>query len=146
MGQTFSVTLRKDGSFELPIDVKAVYGEARPAVKMTIFGRTYRTRVMVYGGKPYLALWKAVREEEKLAGGEKVKVTLEADTKKRTVTPPKELLAALKKNAQARAGWTAMSFTHKREWAEAIRDAKKAETRDKRVAQAIAALVKKASG
>jgi len=144
MGQTFSVTLKKDGAFELPIDVKGIFGEARPAVKMTIFGRTFRTRVMVYGGKSYLALWKAVREEEKLVGGEKVEVTLEADTKKRTVTAPKELAAALKKNARARAGWAAMSFTHKREWAEAIRDAKKAETREKRVAQAIAALLKKA--
>lgn len=37
-----------------------------------------------------------------------------------------------------------MSFTHKREWAEAIADAKKPETREKRVAQAIAALVEKA--
>lgn len=38
-----------------------------------------------------------------------------------------------------------MSFTHKREWAEAIRDAKKPETRERRVAQALAALVAKAA-
>src|SRR5579859_4117464 len=144
MKQTFSVTLKEDGSFELPVDVKALYGEARPAVKMTILGETYRTRVMVYGKKSYLGLWKAVRDQHGVRGGETVKVTLEPDTKKRTVTPPKELSAALKKNAAARAGWAKMSFTHKREWAESVRDAKKAETRERRVAQAIAALEKKA--
>src|SRR5689334_12374227 len=143
MKQTFSVTLDEDGSFELPIDVKSLYGEARPAVKMTILGRSFRTRVMVYGKKSYLALWKAIREEEKLRGGERLEVTLQADKAPRTVTPPKELAAALKKNAKARAGWAAMSFTHKREWAEAIRDAKKPETRERRVAQAIAALAAK---
>jgi hypothetical protein len=141
MKQTFKVTLRKDASFELPIDVRALYGEARPAVKMTIFGQSFRTRVMVYGKKSYLGLWKAVREEHDLRGGEIVEVTLEPDKKPRMVTPPKELAAVLKKNAAARAGWAAMSFTHKREWAVAIRDAKKPETRDRRVAQAVAALV-----
>jgi hypothetical protein len=144
MKQTFSVTLRPDGSFELPIDVRALYGEARPAVKMTILGETHRTRVMVYGGKYLLGLWKRVVEQHGLRGGERLEVTLEPDTAPRTVTPPKELAAALKKNAKARAGWQAMSFTHRREWAEAIRDAKKPETRKRRVAQAVAALVEKA--
>jgi hypothetical protein len=143
MKQTFQVTLQKDASFELPIDVRALYGEARPAVKMTIFGQTFRTRVMVYGKKSYLGLWKAVREKHKLRGGEIVEVTLEPDKKPRTVAPPRELAAVLKKNAAARAGWVAMSFTHKREWAVAIRDAKKSETRERRVAQAVEALVKK---
>jgi hypothetical protein len=144
MKQTFSVTLRADGGFELPIDVRAIYGEARPAVKMRVCGETFRTRVMVYGGKYYLGLWKALRERQKLRTGDTLEVSLEPDDTPRTVTPPKELAAALKKNAAARAGWEAMSFTHKREWAEAIADAKKPETRERRLAQAIEALVAKA--
>src|SRR5262249_53907051 len=132
MKQSFSVKLRDDGVFELPLDVRAIYGEARPAVKMTVCGQTFRTRVCVYGGKYYLGLWKAVLEEQKLRGGEALEVTLEPDTALRTVRPPKELAAAMKKNAAARAGWEALSFTHKREWAEAIRDAKKPETRERR--------------
>jgi uncharacterized protein YdeI (YjbR/CyaY-like superfamily) len=50
----------------------------------------------------------------------------------------------MKKNAAARAGWEAMGFTHKREWAAAISEAKKPETRERRVAQALEALVAKA--
>jgi hypothetical protein len=142
--QQFSVTLAKDGHFVLPIDVRALYGEARPAVRMTVRGNRYRTRVMVYGGKFMLALRKAQLAECGLAGGEALDVTIEPDTAPRTVTPPKELAAAMKKSAAARAGWEVMSFTHQREWAEAIAGAKKPETRDKRVANAIAALVEKA--
>ena len=144
MRQQFTVTLSKDGHFVLPIDVRALYGEARPAVQMTVRGNRYRTRVMVYGGKFMLALRKAQLAECELAGGESIEVTVEPDSAPRIVTPPKELAAAMKKNAAARAGWDVMSFTHKREWAEAIADAKKSETRDKRVANAIAALVEKA--
>jgi len=144
MKQTFSVELRADGVFELPIDIRAIYGEARPAVKMTVCGQTFRTRVMVYGGKYCLGLWKAVREQHKLRGGQTLQVTLEPDSAPRTVTPPKELAAAMKKNALARAGWEAMSFTHKREWAVAIREAKQAETLKRRVAKAIEALTAKA--
>jgi hypothetical protein len=141
MKKTFLARLREDGAFELPFDVRALYGRARPAVKMTVRGRTYRTRVAVYGGRYYLGLWKAVLAEEKLQGGETIEVTLEPDAAPRRVTPPKELAAALKQNTAARTGWQAMSFTRKREWAEAVREAKKLDTRRRRVAQAIQALV-----
>jgi hypothetical protein len=145
MKKTFRAKLVNDGAFEVPFDVKALYGEARPAVKMTFLGRTFETRVMVYGGKYLCGIWKGVREELGLKDGQTIEVTLEPDETPRTVAPPKELLAAMKKNAAARAGWEAMSFTHKREWATAIADAKKPETREKRVAQAIEALVEKAA-
>ncbi len=100
--------------------------------------------VMVYGGKYCLGLWKAVREQHKLRGGETLQVTLAPDSAPRTVTPPKQLAAAMKKNPLARVGWEAMSFTHKREWAEAIGEAKQADTRERRVAKAIEALIAKA--
>jgi len=144
MKQTFSTKLRPDGGLEVPLDIKAIYGVARPAVRMTVLGETHRTRVAVYGGKYVLGLWKAVLQKHGLRGGEALEVTLEPDTAPRTVTPPKELTMLLKKNPRARMGWEAMSFTHKREWSQAIRDAKKPETREKRLAQAEAALVEKA--
>jgi Bacteriocin-protection, YdeI or OmpD-Associated/Domain of unknown function (DUF1905) len=143
MKHTFSVTL-SDGAFEVPLDVRAIFGEARPAVKMTFCGETYRTRVAVYGGKYICGIWKAELEKHGLRDGKKLEVTLEPDTEPRKVEPPKELAAVLKKNAAARAGWEAMSFTHQREWAQAIADAKKPETREKRIAQATRALTARA--
>jgi hypothetical protein len=144
MTKRFSVTLKDDGTFEVPFDVRAVFGEARPAVKMKLRGKTYATRVMVYGGKPILGIWKAVLASEGLRAGDRLEIALERDDEPRVVEPPKELATALKRNATARAGWAALSFTHQREWAEAIADAKKPDTRTRRVAQAIAAAEQKA--
>jgi hypothetical protein len=144
MKRTFTAVLGENGVFELPFDVRAAYGAARPAVKMTLFGETFRTRVMVYGGKSVLGVWKAVRAAHGLDEGQTIEVTVEPDTAPRTVEPPAELAAALKRNPAARTGWKALAFTHQREWATAIQDAKRPETRERRVAQAIAALAAKA--
>jgi uncharacterized protein YdeI (YjbR/CyaY-like superfamily) len=53
------------------------------------------------------------------------------------VTSPPALIAALKKNRKAQAGFEALSPSHKREYVEWITDAKTDETRDRRLAQAI---------
>jgi hypothetical protein len=140
---TFSAVVR-EGAIEVPLDVKAVFGEARAPVLMTFKGETHKNRVMVYGGKYILGIWKAVLAKHGISDGAKLDVTLEADGAPRVIEPPPELAAALKKNARAKAGWAALSYTHQREWATAIADAKKPETRVKRVAQAIEALVAKA--
>jgi hypothetical protein len=140
---TFTATLR-DGAFEVPLDVRAIFGSARPPVKMTFLGQTHRSRIAVYGGKYILGIWKDVLAAHALADGRALEVTLEHDEEPRVVTPPDELAAALKRNATARAGWNAMSFTHQREWAGAVADAKQPATRTRRVAQALEALVAKA--
>ncbi len=140
MKHTFTATLR-EGAFEVPLDVKALFGVARPAVKMTFLGETHRTRVAVYGGKYILGIWKKVLAQHALTDGKSLEVTIEADEEPRTVAPPVELAAALAKNAKARAGWAAMAFTHQREWAEAVAGAKRPETKNKRVAQAIEAML-----
>jgi uncharacterized protein YdeI (YjbR/CyaY-like superfamily) len=50
---------------------------------------------------------------------------------------PAEFRAALDKNAKASAGFTALSPSCKREYIEWIADAKRAETREKRIASAV---------
>ena len=135
----------KDGEIaqiEVPGDVRAVFGKARPPVVATIDGYAFRTTIMVYGGKSYVGVRRSHREAAKLSPGQKVRVVIELDETPRTVTPPKELAAVLKKDKMARAAWDALSFTHKREHAEAIEGAKKAETRARRVDKTIAMLKK----
>jgi hypothetical protein len=143
MKHTFTAVLR-DGAIEVPLDVKALFGEARAPVQMTFCGETHKNRVAVYGGKYILGIWKAVLEKHGLVDGAAIEVTLEHDTAPRVIEPPAELAAALTKNPKAKAGWDAMSYTHQREWARAIEEAKKPLTRAKRLAQAIDALVAKA--
>jgi uncharacterized protein YdeI (YjbR/CyaY-like superfamily) len=60
---------------------------------------------------------------------------------KRDVQVPAELEAALAKNAKARAVWEKLSFSHQREHAEAIAEAKKPETRARRVEKAVEMLL-----
>jgi uncharacterized protein YdeI (YjbR/CyaY-like superfamily) len=56
---------------------------------------------------------------------------------KPVLEPPADLLAALKKNAAARKTFDAFSPSAKREYVEWIVEAKKAETRGKRITQAV---------
>jgi len=142
MKHTFTATLA-NGAIEVPLDVKAIFGEARPPVKMTFLGETHRNRIAVYSGKYILGIWKAVLEQHDLTDGKAIEVVIERDDKPRTVEPPAELATALNKNANAKAGWDAMSFTHQREWAEAIADAKQPDTRARRVTKAVEAMVAK---
>lgn len=58
----------------------------------------------------------------------------------RTITAPPDLARALDANAAARAAWDRLSPSHRREHVEAIEEAKKPETRARRVAGAIAML------
>jgi uncharacterized protein YdeI (YjbR/CyaY-like superfamily) len=55
---------------------------------------------------------------------------------------PADLLAALKKNAKAKAAFEAFSQSHKREYIEWINDAKQRATRERRIAKAIEMLGK----
>ncbi len=127
--------------FELPFDVKEEYGRARPPVKVAINGYEFRTTVAVYGGRSYIGVRRSHREAAGVAVGDRVKVTIEADREPRTVEPPPELAAALKKNAAARAAWGRLSYSCKKEHADAILAAKRPETRARRVDAALAKLL-----
>jgi uncharacterized protein YdeI (YjbR/CyaY-like superfamily) len=97
------------------------------------------------GDGPFVPLRQANREAARVDGAETVEVTLELDTDKREVTPPADLAAALKAHPAAWAGWQGFSFTHQREYAEAVEGAKRPETRQKRIDQAVAACADKAA-
>ncbi len=57
---------------------------------------------------------------------------------KSEVDVPDELAAALKKNAKARATFEGFSPSHRREYVEWITEAKREQTRARRIAQAVA--------
>jgi hypothetical protein len=130
---------------EIPFDPKAAFGRARPPVKATLNRYQYRSTLSVYGGKAYLPVRKSNREAAGVKVGETISVTLELDEDPREVEIPEPLAEALAKNRAARAAWDKLSFTHKREHADAILSAKKPETRAGRVAKAVEMLLAKAA-
>ena len=54
------------------------------------------------------------------------------------MTPPADLVKAIKAVPGAWDRWRELSFTHQREHAEAVEGAKKPETRSRRIAKAVA--------
>jgi uncharacterized protein YdeI (YjbR/CyaY-like superfamily) len=93
--------------------------------------------VAVYGGRSYLPVRKALREAAGVAAGEAVVVELEADDQPRTVDPPPDLAGALAADPEARAAFDGLSFTHQREYAQWVAEAKRQATRRRRVEQAV---------
>ncbi|MFT3693879.1 MAG: YdeI/OmpD-associated family protein [Kofleriaceae bacterium] len=111
-------------------------GGKRAAVKVTINKKTVQLRLGVMGGKNLIGLSKAAREEFGVAIGDTVSATIDLDTAERTVEVPDDFAAALKK-AKLRDTFDALAFTHRKEHVRAIEEAKKPETRTKRIDAAI---------
>ena len=136
----FETVLQTEDSgvfFEVPLDVPAIFGKARAPVRGTINGHPFRSTVAVYGGRSFLPVKKALREAAGVAAGDAVVIELEADEQPRTVDPPPDLAAALAADPEARAAFEGLSFTHQREYAQWVAEAKRETTRRRRVEQAV---------
>jgi hypothetical protein len=128
---------------ELPFDVRATYGSARPKLKVTVNGVELRTTVAIYGGRSYVGFRKEVRDAAGIAVGDRIRVEIEADTAPREVTVPADLGRALTKDRAAKKIFEGLAFTHRKEFVQWVEGAKKAETRERRVAKAIEMLHEK---
>jgi len=143
--KTFEARLESDDDgrscyFEVPFDVKATFGKARAPVIVTLQGFSFPSTVAVYGGRSLIPVRRDRRESAGVEAGQRVRVKLALDESTRTVKPPKELAAQLKRDKTLRAAWDRLSYSHRREHAEAIESAKRPETRERRVQQALAML------
>jgi hypothetical protein len=133
---TTTILADPDGSsmtaIPVPFDPKDVFGVARPPVLVRLRGYEYRSTIFTMSGERFVPLRRSHREAAGVAGGERVRVTLTHDTAPRTVETPADLAKALRA-AKLIATWRALSFTHQREHAEAILEARKPETRARRI-------------
>ena len=120
--------------------VEGLGSTKRPAVTATINGYTYRSTIASMGGKFYLPLSAENRAGAKVKAGDKVEVTVELDTKPRTVELPADFKQALAKAADAKRFFDGLSYSRQRWFVLSIESAKKPETRQKRIESAIAML------
>ena len=138
--KTFRTTIVRDGAMcfiPLTFDPKSVFGKVRAPVKVTLNGYTYRSTVAVMGGPPSIPLRRSNREAAGLEGGETIDVRLDLDTDKREVKPPPDLLKALKTASPAWERWRELSYSHQREYVEAVEQAKRLDTRARRIEAAV---------
>ena len=136
MAEHFTATL-EDRYLVVPLDARALWGQARPPVAGTVNGVPFRSRLMVYGGQTVLGLTNAFRAQARISPGDEVEVVIDRDDTPREVPVPPALQALLDADGVAREAFDALSFTHRREYANWIAEAKKTETRDRRAAKAI---------
>ncbi len=141
--KTFKTTIYRDGSIcfiPISFDPRAVFGKLRAPVKVTLNGHSYRSTIAAMGGVVFIPLRKSNREAAGLEGTETLRVELELDEDERVILPPSDFGKALKRAPPAWGRWQELSFTHQREYVEAIEGAKKPETRARRLAAAVRAI------
>jgi hypothetical protein len=122
---------------EVPLDVPAIFGRARPPVWVTINGHTYRSTIAVYGSRYYLPVNRTNRQGAGVEAGDTVTVEIELDTHVRQVNVPEDLQAALDKDPAAAYEFERLSYTHQREHVVWIEASSRAETRARRVTQTL---------
>jgi hypothetical protein len=146
--QIFQAPLEKEKNSEatgiyIPFDVEQVYGAKRVPVCGTINGAPFRTTIARMHGRYLMVVNKQLREAANVKGGDIVTIEMQRDNEPRIITPPADLLDALNSNDEAKEIWEHLSFTHKKEFVAVIEEAKKPETRARRISKTIEELISK---
>jgi uncharacterized protein YdeI (YjbR/CyaY-like superfamily) len=95
---------------------------------------------MRYGETYFLPVNRSVREGAKAAAGDSVAVTLERDDEPRVVKAPADFARALAQDARAKGAFERLSYSHRKEYVDWIIEAKRDETRRRRIEKAVAML------
>jgi hypothetical protein len=146
--QKFRVKLvGREGSevsaIEPPFDVEKVFGtRGRVPVKGTVNGAPFRSSLMNMGHGHMMVVNAGLRAAAKCKAGDIVDVIMERDDGKRTVTVPPYLTKIIVSEPKAAQFWSKLSFTHQKEYVREIEEAKRPETREKRIAAMMDALRK----
>jgi hypothetical protein len=123
---------------QVPDDVMAALGPSRrPAVRVTLNGYTYRTTVASMGGVFMFGVNADVRKSAGVAAGDELDVDIKLDTEAREVTVPPDFQAALSRDPDATRFFDALSYSHRSSYVAWIESAKRDETRQRRIPDAV---------
>jgi uncharacterized protein DUF1905/bacteriocin resistance YdeI/OmpD-like protein len=128
----------------IPEEVAAELGlKGFPKIQAVIAGTPYRGSLMPMGDGTYcLGVLKSIQEAAGVGYGDSINIELELDTAPRTVELPADLAKAIARDKTATATWEALSYTNQKEIARSLEEAKRPETRERRLAQALGLLRK----
>lgn len=112
--------------------------KARASVVVTINGASIRTPAFPMGdGRHQIIVNRAFRKEARIPPGDRVRVSVELDTRPRTVPIPADLRASLAKDTKAKLAFETLAPSHKKAYGDWVSGAKRPETRERRVRQTI---------
>lgn len=121
--------------------VEQLAGGKRPRVVVTLDdGYELRTTLGSHEGAPFISVAAAVREEADVAAGDVVEIDIRPDTAPREVPVPDDLAAALAEDATADEWFHQLTESQRKTFVTSVTSAKKPETRQRRVTQAVEAL------
>ncbi|MDO5502504.1 MAG: YdeI/OmpD-associated family protein [Actinomycetia bacterium] len=118
-------------------EVADLGGGRRAPVRVTVDGHTVRMRVAVMGGLNCIGISKANRAELGVQIGDEITALIELDETPREVEVPADLAVALGQDPEAARAFAGLAFTHRKEFAQWVGDAKREDTRTRRVAQTL---------
>jgi len=135
---TFRTTLELHGKTATGIEVPegavaALAAGKKPAVHVRIGEHRYRSTVAAYGGRYLLPVSAEHRNAAGVAAGDELDVELILDTEPREVEVPADLAAALAVDPEAERHFASRSYTVRKELARLVEQAKRPETRQRRV-------------
>ena len=114
-----------------------------PKINAVIAGTPYRGSLMPMGDGTYcLGVLRSIQEAAGVGQGDSITIDIELDIAPRTVGIPIDLAQAMEGDQTAGAAWEALSYTEKKEMAGSLYGAKRTETRERRLAQALETLRK----
>ena len=119
-------------------ELRGAPGRGRVMVAITYKGRTFRTSVSVHQGQWMMVVNADMRDGGMTPPGTYA-VDIGVDTAERTVEVPDDLAGALKK-AGVRAAFDAQSYTNRKEFVRGVTEAKKPETRERRIVKVVDSL------
>jgi hypothetical protein len=123
---------------QVPTEIIESLGAGKkPAVRVTLRGHTYRTTVASRGDRYLVGVSAENRASAGVAAGDELDVEIELDTEPREITVPGDLADALAADSKAGTFFESLTYSQKRWYVEPIEQAKKAETRERRLAKAL---------
>lgn len=128
-----------------PFDTLEVFGKKNLIPVIVTYDNSveYRGRIANMGEGPMVPILKSVREQLKKEFGDSIHVRIVLDTSERKVEIPEWLTAIFKENPAIKIKFEKLSFTHQKEHLRAIEEAKKEETKKRRIEKMIEILAAK---
>lgn len=140
------ITKEKGGTYVIcPSNTVEIFGKkGQVKIKADIEGISYQGSIIPTGkGTHYLGIKKSILQKINKKAGDNVIITIKEDLDERKVNLPDDFIKALSDYPSAKQRFDKFSYSHKNEMIEWIKEAKKSETRNRRIQKAIDMLLEK---
>lgn len=128
---------------QIPYDVESEYGSRRVKVKAYFDGHLYRGSIVRMGGIHVIGMTQVIRGIINKDPGDTVHVRIEKDMDERALELPENFTKLLDAEPEAKDFYETLSYTHKKEYAVFLTQAKKEETKQARMSKALERLREK---